>query len=346
MARADRQGKIASRCKMGPVRAVSDVVMIFRLMLLGVLWTGLSCAAELPRMPRLHDPSTVVTEKGVSWCFGTGNGVAVLRRDDQGWQHAGELFPRDALPAWHREKVPENEGHLWAPDVIRVGSKWWVYYSVSSFGRNRSAIGLASRSKLGPGTAEEPWVDEGVVIASVREDRFNAIDPAVIADGGRLWMSFGSFWDGIMMVELDRRSGLMKEPGARPLLLATAPEIEAPFIHREGGWYHLFVNWGKCCRGVESTYEIRVGRSREITGPYLDREGTPLTAGGGSLLLGTRGRFIGPGHASIYRSGGRPWLMHHYYDGAEAGQSKLRGVPLKWVDGWPVVEGGAVIGDR
>ncbi len=299
---------------------------------------SVSLGLDLPTLPRLHDPSTVVEEKGVTWCFSTGNGVSVLKRDDSGWKHAGEMFRRHELPGWHREKVPENRGHLWAPDVIRAGGKWWVFYSVSSFGKNRSAIGLASRSELGPGTAEEPWKDEGVVITSQREDRYNAIDPALIADAGRLWMSFGSFWDGIMMVELDPSTGMLKDPEVEPLRLAAAPEIEAPFIHKEDGWYHLFVNWGKCCRGVESTYEIRVGRSREITGPYLDKDGTPLTAGGGTLLLGTRGRFIGPGHASIYHRSGKPWLMHHYYDREDQGRSKLRGLPLKWVNGWPVVE--------
>lgn len=296
---------------------------------------------ERERTVRLHDPSTIVegAEDGF-WCFSTGHGVSILRRPEEGrWDRIGSIFDRGARPEWHAEVVPENRGHLWAPDVIRVGDRWLVYYSVSSFGRNTSAIGLASRGELDPDDPEEDWRDDGMVIRSRGDDSFNAIDPAVIMDDGRLWMSFGSFWEGIMLVELDPETGLMKDPEEEPAQLARAPEIEAPFIHKEGDWYYLFVNWGKCCRGEDSTYEIRVGRSREITGPYVDRDDAPMTEGGGTLVLDTEGRFIGPGHASIFENGGEEWLVHHFYDGEDRGRSKLRLVELEWREGWPVVPG-------
>ncbi|MBB5349909.1 arabinan endo-1,5-alpha-L-arabinosidase [Haloferula luteola] len=307
--------------------------------LMGVLsLNGVQAQNSWQRVPRVHDPSTVVRERGDAWCFTTGNGIGVLKQDGKEWSFAGTVFPQDEMPAWHRELVPGNEGHLWAPDVIESKHGWWLYYSVSTFGKNQSAIGLASRRHLGAGTDEEPWKDEGVVITSGSGDRFNAIDPAVIETGNELWMSFGSFWDGIQLVELDRETGLRKHPDRPSYSLANAPEIEAPFIHEESGWYYLFVNWGKCCRGVDSTYEIRVGRSKKITGPYLDQDGTPMTQGGGSLVLGTRGRYIGPGHASILEKSRRQWLVHHYYDGEDRGRSKLRLLPLVWKEGWPVVE--------
>lgn len=198
---------------------------------------------------------------------------------------------------------------------------------------------MASRKTLGSGSDQDPWEDHGLIISSKRGDKFNAIDPAVILDGGKLWMSFGSFWDGMMLIELDPKTGLRKDQAEKPILLASAPEIEAPFIHKDGDWYYLFVNWGICCRGVKSTYEIRVGRSRKITGPYEDRDGNPMTGAGGTLVLGSRGRFIGPGHASIFAKGKRQWLVHHYYDGEDRGLSKMRLLPLEWKDGWPVVEG-------
>lgn len=308
-----------------------------RSLLIFLIFTA-GVVAQIPREPRLHDPSTVVRERGDAWCFSTGPGIGVLKQDGNEWRHVGPVFPRGSQPDWHEEKIPGNRGHLWAPDVIEIGDRWCVYYSVSTFGKNTSAIGMASRKTLGPGTEDEPWEDLGVIITSGPGDRFNAIDPALIADGRRLWMSFGSFWDGIMLVELDAKTGLRKDPEPPPVKLASYPEIEAPFIHKQDGWYYLFVNWGKCCRGVESTYEIRVGRSKSIEGPYEDREGTPMVQGGGTQVLASRDRFIGPGHASIYEKGRRQWLVHHYYDGEDHGKSKLRLVPLEWEDGWPVVK--------
>lgn len=287
--------------------------------------------------PRIHDPSTVVMENGDTWCLSTGHGVLLLRREQDGrWKWEAPVFR--GYPAWHKAEVPENKGHLWAPDVIRIKDRWFIYYSVSSFGSQHSAIGLVTGRTLDPKSKDYGWKDEGVVIRSRRGDRFNAIDPALILDDGKLWMSYGSFWEGIFLIELDPDTGLRKDPEKPPLKLAMNLEIEAPFIHRHDGWYYLFVNWGKCCRGVDSTYEIRVGRSKTITGPYLDKDGIDLKDGGGSPLLATKDRFIGPGHASIFREKGKEWLVHHYYDKDRRGRSDLRMLPLSWKDGWPTVE--------
>jgi arabinan endo-1,5-alpha-L-arabinosidase len=184
------------------------------------------------------------------------------------------------------------------------------------------------------------WEDRGAVIVSGRDDRFNAIDPAIFRDSsdGSLWLAFGSFWDGIHLVELDPSTGMQRDRSRTPMRLASAPEIEAPFLHQRDSYYYLFLNWGKCCRGVNSTYEIRVGRSRSVTGPYLDRDGTALRDGGGTLVLASEDRWIGPGHASIFAEKGREWLVHHYYDRELGGRSRLRMVPLSWdADEWPVV---------
>ena len=311
-----------------------------RLILLTVaqlLSTGRS-AAQHPRdgdYPRIHDPSTVVGDKGAVWCLSTGQGIHLLKREPDGrWRKAAPLFQE--FPAWHKTEVPANRGHLWAPDIIRVKDRWFIYYSVSSFGSNHSAIGLVTGKTLDPASKDYGWRDASLVIRSRREDPFNAIDPAVIADGGKLWMSFGSFWEGIFLLELEPATGLAKK-NAKPVKLAMYPEIEAPFIHKHGGYYYLFVNWGKCCRGVDSTYEIRIGRSKSITGPYLDREGTAMKDGGGSPLLATNGRFVGPGHASIFADKGKEMLVHHYYDKERRGRSDLRMLPLEWKGGWPQV---------
>jgi arabinan endo-1,5-alpha-L-arabinosidase len=264
-----------------------------------------------------------------------------MREDASGkWLREGRLFAEGKLPAWHEQTVPGNRGYLWAPDVIQIGEKFFVYYSVSTFGKNISAIGLAVGDSVNPSAAQWKWEDRGPVLVSHREDRFNAIDPAVFLDStnGALWLAFGSFWDGIHLVELDAATGMRRDAGSAPRRLASAPEIEAPFLSQHGGDYFLFLNWGKCCRGVDSTYEIRVGRARAVTGPYLDRNGTDLRERGGTLVLGSEDRWIGPGHASIFERDGREWLVHHYYDRELKGRSRLRMVPLSWdAEGWPVV---------
>jgi arabinan endo-1,5-alpha-L-arabinosidase len=293
-----------------------------------------------PDPEAVHDPSTIVSLDGVNRIFCTGQGVRLMRENAAGqWLPEGRLFAEGRFPAWHGRLVPGNRGHLWAPDVIRLGDAYFVYYSVSTFGKNTSAIGLAVGRSLDPSSPHWTWEDRGPVIASRTEDRFNAIDPAIFRDAnGTLWMTFGSFWDGIHLVELDPKTGMRRDPTGAPLQLAWAPEIEAPFLHQRDGTYFLFVNWGKCCRGVNSTYEIRVGRSRAITGPYVDREGVELRQRGGTLVLASDGRWIGPGHASLFQRDGREWLVHHYYDRDLGGRPRLRLVPVTWdADGWPTV---------
>ena len=290
-----------------------------------------------PREPRVHDPSTIIQEGGDYWFFCTGMGVTAYRsRDLTTWTRERPVF--ETMPAWHREVVPEQKGHLWAPDVIKIGDRYAVYYSVSSFGVNTSAIGLATATTLDPAGADYGWRDEGIVVRSAKSDTFNAIDPAIFRDDdGRLWMSFGSFWSGIKLLELDPKTGKRLAEDSPLFPIAWKEAIEAPAIHKRDGWYYLFVNWGICCRGADSTYEIRVGRSREITGPYLDREGVDLMKGGGTAFLATEGTMIGPGHVGIFSEGGRDWLGIHFYDGADKGKPTYALRALTWAeDGWPV----------
>jgi arabinan endo-1,5-alpha-L-arabinosidase len=309
------------------------------------LLVGLLALPALAQGPRTdpefaHDPSAVVVaEDGTPRVLATGGGLAVLRRDADGrWRREGRVFPPGGRPAWHARAVPGNRGDLWAPDVLAIDGSYYVYYSVSTFGRNESAIGLAVGPTLDPASPRWRWEDRGPVVVSRRADRYNAIDPAAFRDpgDGRLWLAFGSFWDGVFLVELDPETGLRRDPDAPPTRLAHAPEIEAPCLVKRESYYYLFVNWGRCCRGAESTYEIRVGRAREVTGPYVDRDGKALRDGGGTLVLGSSGRFVGPGHASIRRRGDDDWLVHHYYDAAQGGRARLRMLPLSWdARGWP-----------
>jgi arabinan endo-1,5-alpha-L-arabinosidase len=261
-------------------------------------------------------------------------------KDLKEWTAGPRVF--DKSPEWTAQAVPANRGHFWAPDLIHHNGRFLLYYSVSTFGKNTSAIGLATNATLDPADPNFAWKDEGIVIQSTANDDFNAIDPAVVRDHeGGLWMSFGSFWKGIMLIQLDPTTGKRIAPDSPIHTLAYKREIEAPFIHYRDGYYYLFVNWGFCCRGVRSTYNIRVGRSTSITGPYLDQDGVDLAKEGGTLMMGTDGRFIGPGHAGIVSRNGADFLSYHFYDAQSAprpGMATLGVRRLFWrSDGWPTL---------
>jgi arabinan endo-1,5-alpha-L-arabinosidase len=243
------------------------------------------------------------------------------------------------MPEWVTAIVPDQRGHFWAPDVIQLKDRYLLYYSVSSFGKNTSAIALASNATLDPDDDDYRWVDHGVVIQTSKEDNYNAIDPAVIkTSSGELWMAFGSYWSGIKLIRLDTETGLRSGDDTRVYALAWNEAIEAAHLFEHDGWYYLFLNWGQCCRGIRSTYNIRVGRSRTITGPYVDRNGRQLLQRGGTLLLETDGPFIGPGHANVFRNRDEFVFHCHFYDATNRGRSRLATMDLSWgSDGWPVV---------
>jgi len=244
-------------------------------------------------------------------------------------------------PVWTTNVTPRHRGYFWAPDVIHHNGRFLVYYSVSQFGVNTSAIGLASNPTLDPADPNYRWTDEGIVIETRKTNDFNAIDPHLIkTPAGELWMALGSFWSGIKLVQLDPRTGRRLSPESPIHSLAYEKEIEAAAIHHHDGFFYLFVNWGKCCRGVNSTYELRVGRSRQVTGPYLDKEGVDMMKKGGTQFLVTEGAFIGPGHAGIFEEGGKSWFSCHFYDATQRGRSTLAIRPLEWgTDGWPALKG-------
>jgi len=303
---------------------------------------------------RVHDPSTIVRCKDEYWIFCTGRGTPSYRSKDlETWERGPQTFTKS--PEWVAQAVPGNRGGLdfWAPDVIRLGDRYLLYFSVSTFGKNTSAIGLATNATLDPCDPAYEWRDGGVVIQSSPRDDFNTIDPAVTQDAdGNLWLAFGSFWGGIKLIQLDPATGKRIAPDSPIHALAHSDAIEAPFLYYHNGLYYLFVNWGMCCRGVNSTYNMRVGRSIQITGPYLDKEDKDMLEGGGTLLLETDGPFIGPGHAGILKEGGtgsptqdaalgapKYWLGMHFYDGTTRwGASRYALRPMTWTaDGWPVV---------
>jgi arabinan endo-1,5-alpha-L-arabinosidase len=282
----------------------------------------------------VHDPC-IIKEGTHYYVFSTHGGILVRKSSDlKNWERVGEVLP--GVPAWAKERVPEARD-LWAPDISFFDGEYHLYYAVSSFGKNRSCIGLATNKTLDRDSPQFRWVDEGFVVGSVPGDDFNAIDPNLVMDqNGKPWLSFGSFWSGIQIVPLDERTG---KPNGRVTFIAGrhGGAIEAPFIIRKGRYYYLFVSFDQCCKGVNSTYKIMVGRSQRVDGPYVDFTGRRLLDDGGTLVLAGYERFRGPGHNSVLREGNTDYLVHHFYDAENGGRPALQIRPLVWgKDGWPL----------
>lgn len=241
---------------------------------------------------------------------------------------------------------------MWAPDVSYFQGKYHLYYAYSSFGSNASGIALVTNETLDPQSSRYHWNDEGLVLKSTRADDFNAIDPNIVLDKqGHPWLSFGSFWSGIKMRRIDPVTGKpssadptlyslasrampdRREP-PKPGLPADRQAIEAPFIVRHGHFFYLFVSFDLCCRGTASTYRTIVGRSRDVTGTYVDKDGKPMLKGGGTLLLAANSRWLGPGGESLLQRPEGDILVFHAYD-AVTGKPALQISTLTWQNGWP-----------
>jgi arabinan endo-1,5-alpha-L-arabinosidase len=181
-------------------------------------------------------------------------------------------------------------------------------------------------------------------------DGYNAIDPAAFHDSdGSLWMTFGSYWTGIKLIQLDPQTGKRMATDSKLFSIAYNESIEASYLCRHDGHYYLFVNWGSCCQGPKSTYNIRIGRSEAVTGPYLDKAGVDMLHGGGSLFLATtNGPLIGPGHAGTLNAQGKDWFTSDFEgDLRMDGKATLAIMPLRWnADGWPEATVNDVKGDR
>lgn len=306
-------------------------------------------------MPFVHDPSTVVKFRGKYYVYSTGRGIPFYSSTDlETWTREGSVF--DEIPEDVHNAVPKNDGRgVWAPDIVRMNGQFYLYYAVSSWGSFVSAIGLATNPVLDPKDPAYKWTDRGVVVSSDGVEDLNAIDPGVIqTPDGQLWICYGSYHGSIRITQLNPKTGLALHPGQLGTAVATARESEASDIIFHGGYYYLFVNHNSCCKGKDSEYNIRVGRSLSISGPYLDKHGKPMTEGGGSLFLAAHDHRIGPGHfgrvLDYDRKGpsGDPsddggeaepqlFSVHYEADMTRGGRSVLDIRPLLWSeDGWPV----------
>ncbi len=303
--------------------------------------------------PIAHDP-TMVKEGAWYYLVITGDSgrpntfLPVKRSKDLvHWTELAPVFT--SLPPWILPALglgaADAPKDLWAPDLSYVGGEWRLYYAISQFGKNNSVIGLVTTKTLDPASRDFRWVDRGLVLQSKPSgtvDEFNAIDADFSTDAaGNGWLAFGSFWTGIKMRRIDVATGKLSAADTKLYPLATRPAapdaIEGPSIVRHGTYYYLFVAFDYCCRGVDSDYRVMVGRSRAITGPYVDRAGVPLLSGGGTEVLRGYNEFQGTGGADVYSTGGVDYFVNHYYDATDNGVPKVNVRTLTWAGGWPAV---------
>ncbi|MFN3800317.1 arabinan endo-1,5-alpha-L-arabinosidase [Belliella pelovolcani] len=300
----------------------------------------------------VHDP-VVIKQGDTFYLFCTGFGVAVWSSPDlKQWKREAPVFAE--APTWANDINPEFKNHIWAPDIAFHNDQYYLYYSVSAFAKNTSAIGLAVNKTLDPTSPDFKWEDKGIVIQSVPgRDLWNAIDPNLVFDeAGTPWLNYGSFWNGMKLVKLaddlktvqngpedwytiSRRERSFELDDRNP----GDGAVEAPFIFKKDGWYYLFVSFDYCCRGVNSTYKMVVGRSKDVKGPYLDRFGKSMFEGGGTLVLEGNADWHGVGHNSAYTFDKQDYLIFHGYDAHDNGRSKLLIREMKWdSEGWPIVK--------
>ncbi|SPE38581.1 Glycoside hydrolase, family 43 [Candidatus Sulfopaludibacter sp. SbA3] len=288
--------------------------------LLATMLALASLAVALDGQIGIHDPSTIVQCNGKYYTYGTGGSSLV---SDDGW-------------TWTRGTTLARRGL--APDVIHIGDRYYAYVAANIGAQPKAAINMIWSKTLDPDSPDYKWEEGGVVASSDGVEDCNAIDPGVFLDpaDGKLWLVYGSYFGYIRLVELDPKTGKRVNPNDKPRDLAINCEASDMIYH--DGWYYLLATHGSCCRGADSGYNIRMGRAKKVTGPFLDHEGVDMIQGGGKLLIGSGGRVVGAGHFGLLDlgEGVQKFSMHWEADLDRGGASVLDIRPLLWRDGWPV----------
>lgn len=284
------------------------------------------------------DPNVVKGKDGYFYAYSTQTNwtrdnfggpfvTPILRSKDLvNWEKVGDALTKK--PNW------KDKGGIWAPDAAYYNGKYYLYYSFSTWGDPNPGIGVAVSEK-----PEGPFTDYGKLFLSKEIGVANSIDAVLFEDDDTPYLIWGSF-HGIYGVELSKDG--MKIKGDKFLLAGRA--YEASLIHKRGKYYYYFGSTGTCCEGEKSTYQVKVGRATEFKGPYLDKNGKPLTENGGTLLLtkntGTNG-FTGPGHNGdiITDKKGQTWMLYHAFrkDNPKTGRVMLLD-KINWENDWPVME--------
>lgn len=266
------------------------------------------------------------------------------------WRFVHDTFrPAGSAPVADEPPQPAWTGGagLWAPEVHRIGGRYVMYYTASNTTAGGSAIGVATAA-----SPTGPWQDSGAPVVAPRPDGnggyYWTFDPNEIrTPSGQRYLYYGSFYGGTYVVPL-QSSGLAVEPGAKPVQVGANGRFEGTFVVRRRGFYYMFASSGNCCAGPNTGYSVFVGRARSPLGPFTDRLGIPMTAGGGTLVLAANGNdWVGPGGNSLVQDpAGGYWMAFHAISqqtpylpsGANARPMLL--APVEWRGGWPAANGG------
>lgn len=293
--------------------------LIFSLLAAGS--TFLNINAQIGE-PFIHDPSTLVECDGKWYTFGTGGGGLI---SDDGW-------------SWHGGA--ERPGGGAAPDVIKMGNKYLMIYGATGGGLGGGHSGRILtmwNNTLDPKSPDFKYTTAVEVASSDGMEDNDAIDPGVLLDPttGRMWLSYGTYFGNIRIVEIDPKTGYrVKGNKAKDIAI----DCEATDLIYRNGWYYLLGTHGTCCDGVNSTYNIVVGRSKNVLGPYIDNVGRDMLAGGGKMVVAAGDRKTGAGHfgRTIIDEGVEVTSFHWEADFDQGGRSVLAIRPLLWKNDWPV----------
>lgn len=289
--------------------------------------------------PVIADPSIIRAEDGTFYAYGTEDAwehstdnryVPIIKSTNLvDWEYVGDAF--EQKPDW------KGFAYLWAPDIQYINDQYYLYYSLSVWGDSNPAIGVATAD-----SPEGPFTDQGMLFDSETIGVNNSIDPYIHqTDDGELWIFWGSF-HGIYAIELTPDG--LDTVGEKVHIAGNS--FEAPYIVEKDGYYYLFLSTGSCCNGANSTYQVKIGRSESLLGPYLDRQGRNIKGTSGSLVLGDGTQFVGNGHNSVIQDdAGDYWMIYHGIDRdnpylpAGATRRPLMIDKIIWDrNGWPQLE--------
>lgn len=306
-----------------------------------------------PKNPGVHDP-VMAKDGDTFYVFGTGPGISTMySKDLKTWTEGKPIF--ETTPAWVLEALPHFKGDIWAPDIIFYQGQYHIFYACNATpGKPDAAIGHATSPTLNQKSPDYKWTDQGKIVQSVLgRDQWQAIDPNVIVDdAGTPWFVFGSFWDGLKAVKMtpdmkgfahpEEWHTIARRPTAqKPYEYGLQDsQVEGAFVYKHGDYYYLFASFDMCCRGVNSNYHVVVGRSKNVTGPYVDKAGYDMIDGNGTdIAIGDGVKYAALGHNSVYKIDGKEYFVAHGYSIADGGASKLIITELKWdANGWPIVD--------
>jgi len=277
------------------------------------------------------DPSIIQAGDSVFYLYSTEDvrNMPVYRSTDLvQWTFVGTVFTEDTRPAF------EPGGGLWAPDINYINGQYVLYYAMSVWGGEWTCgVGVATADK-----PEGPFKDQGMLFRSNTIGVQNSIDPDYVEDAGKKYLFWGSF-HGIYGIELTGDGLAIKENSEKRQVAGTA--YEGTYIHKRGKYYYLFASTGTCCDGLSSTYTTVVGRSENLWGPYVDKQGRPMMENRHEIVIHGNNSFVGTGHDSeiVQDKAGNDWILYHGYCVENTSGRSLLLDRIIWVNDWPTVAG-------